>query len=330
MWRVWVEKMSWVRKTGGWGARRAGFVLAIAFACMSALAWSPRVLAAPVRDQVRAELLDRINRDRARHNLPLVALDEHASRVADAYCATQVETGTRGHFTTDGLSPYMRYSFEGIHDTVLENAASWSARDPVPENRISELAQRSHTEMIAEIPPDDGHRRAILDPDATHVGIGVSWGGREVRVIEALLRRHVAWEAVRQKLYGNESFRYRARLLDPSYHVDAVTVHYEPMPYRLTRERANTIDSYSLPGEVLKIERERPSSPLDAALRNHPRQTLTVDRDRLSFELVPSKGRGIYTIVVWLRSPQQSVPFAATNLAVLVEDAAAPATVGTR
>ena len=28
--------------------------------------------------------------------------------------------------------------------------------------------------MMAEKPPDDGHRRAILDPLWTHVGIGVA------------------------------------------------------------------------------------------------------------------------------------------------------------
>ncbi len=302
-------------------------MLRISLALLLSLTASRQLMAQPIRDQVRAELLDRINRDRARHELPLVVLDEQVSQLADAYCGLQVETGTRGHFTIDGFSPYMRYSFEGIHDTVLENAASWSARDPVPVNLISELAQRSHTEMIAEIPPDDGHRRAILDPYATHVGIGVSWGGREVRVIEALLRRYLEWELVRQRLQEGDSFRYEARLLDPMLYVDSVTIHWEPIPYRLTRERANTIDGYSLPGEWLRLERERRASPLDAALRHHPRHTLSVDGDRISFELTPAKGRGIYTVVVWLRSSAHGSPFAATNLSVVVEAAAASTTV---
>ncbi len=322
--------MSWVAETVEHGVRRAGSLLTLGVACIAVLVFTQSLRAEPIREEVRTELLDRINRDRSRHHLPLVVLDEEASSVADTYCGVQVETGTRGHFTTDGLSPYMRYSFDGVHDMVLENAASWSARDPVPEELITDLAQRSHSEMIAEIPPRDGHRKAILDPYATHVGIGVSWGGREVRVIEALLRRYVEWEVVRQKLRGDESFRYRARILDPGLDVDAVTVHYEPMPYRLTRERANMIDSYSLPGEWLRLERERVASPLDAALHHYPRHILDVDGDTISFDLAPTKGRGIYTIVVWLRASPDSAPFAATNLSVVVEAMATPVAAGSQ
>lgn len=277
----------------------------------------------PIEQEVRAGLLDRINRDRERHGLAPVLLDEQSSRIADAYCSVQVETGTRGHFSTDGLSPYMRYSFAGIHDAVLENAAAWTAKEVVPDDLINRLAQKSHSEMIAEIPPADGHRRAILDPHVTHVGIGVSWGGREVRIVEALLRRYLGWESTRQKMTEGESARFVARVLDPrATTVESVSVHYEPFPYRLTRERANMIDTYGLPPELLRYERARPSSPLDAASRNRAMvPAFELRGDLLSFDLVPSSGRGIYTIVVWARRPGDARPFAATNLAVVVDAA---------
>lgn len=273
-----------------------------------------------VHEQVKLELLDRINRDRERHGLAPVLIDSAASRIADSYCGAQVENGTRGHFTTDGLAPYMRFSFAGIHDAVLENAAAWSARAIVPDALISELAQKSHSAMIAELPPDDGHRKAILDPHATHVGIGLAWGGKEVRLVEVLLRRHLEWRSKRQRAFVGETVRYEARLLDPATVVEDIRVHYEPFPYRLSRERANSIDSYGLPAEWLRLERSRSASPLDAATRRlHSNPAYDLKGDQLSFDLSFSNGRGVYTIVVWVRSPDDSHSFEATNLSVLVD-----------
>lgn len=277
---------------------------------------------AGVREQVRSVLLERINGDRARHDLPPVAFDLAASEIADQYCGRQIEEGTRGHFSTDGLPPYMRYSFAGLDGAVLENAAAWSAREVVPEQMVPDLALKSHSEMITEIPPNNGHRRVILDPQATHAGIGVSWGGGEVRIIEVFFRRHLEWQSKTQKVHAGDVRRYQARILDRGSVVEAVTVHHEPFPYRLSRDRANRIDSYALPAEWMRMERERKTSPLDAVIRKGaaPRVPgFRVADETVSFDLEFSNGRGIYTIVVWVRLPGESHAIEATNLSVVAE-----------
>lgn len=307
--------------------RRCGRVLALLLALTVTI---PATAEPSVRDQVRVELLDRINRDRERHGLRPVELDKVASEIADQYCGAQVETGTRGHFSIDGLAPYMRYSFAGVHDNVLENAASWSARDVVPESVITELAQKSHSEMIAEIPPKNGHRKAILDPYVTHVGIGVSWGGSEVRIVEALLRRHLEWTSARQRAVPGERIRFGARVLNATESIAGVTIHHEPFPYRLSRDRANTIDSYGLPPVWLRLERDRPRSAIVSATGPERNPRYSVDGDRISFDLALSNGRGIYTIVVWLRRAGEERPFAATNLSVIADWPAEQASTSSR
>ena len=52
--------------------------------------------------------------------------------------------------------------------------------------------------MMAEKPPDDGHRQAILDPLWTHVGIGVALEGGEFRMTEEFTR-HVGRRGSRRR-----------------------------------------------------------------------------------------------------------------------------------
>src|SRR5688572_18507930 len=85
---------------------------------------------------LKHDLLVLINKDRAAHGLKPVQLDPHASEVADAYCRRQIKNGTTGHFTIDGQSPYMRYSFAGGNDGLSENAAAWSANYSFAEEVI--------------------------------------------------------------------------------------------------------------------------------------------------------------------------------------------------
>src|SRR5207237_9797962 len=122
---------------------------------------------------LRNELVRMINRDRARYGLGAVELDVQTSVLADAYCRQQIRNGTTGHFTTDGEAPYMRYSFAGGNDGVSENAAAWSANYSFSDNALYDMMRRSEAAMMAEAAPHDGHRKTILDPAATHVGIGL-------------------------------------------------------------------------------------------------------------------------------------------------------------
>ena len=73
------------------------------------------------RTTLRQYILKLINNDRAIYNLPPVELDLAGSILGDKYCEQQIANGTNGHFTPDGLPPYMRYSFAGGNDGVSEN-----------------------------------------------------------------------------------------------------------------------------------------------------------------------------------------------------------------
>jgi hypothetical protein len=115
-------------------------------------------------DPVKEGIFERINRDRLLAGLLPVAWDEAASRVADAFCAQQVREATRGHFLMDGVPPYARTAFAGVFGAQAENSVSWVTTAPSFTEPALRLALTGHKEMMDEKPPQDGHRRTILDP----------------------------------------------------------------------------------------------------------------------------------------------------------------------
>jgi uncharacterized protein YkwD len=256
---------------------------------------------------LREHILKLINRDRALYNLPPVELDFPASAIGDDYCRIQIRNRTTGHFTTDGQPPYMRYSLAGGNDGVSENAAAWSANYRFSDRALYEMARRSQDAMMAEAPPHDGHKRTILDPHATHVGIGLAWEKGEFRLVQEFLRRYIDWtRPLPRSAKLNETVRGSGRPIAGAT-IEAVTVHHEARPDVMPAHVANAIDTYSLP------DKRREYLP-----RRHG--DLWIGEDgRFTFAVPFTEGPGVYTVVVWVRREGVKMPVAASNVSIVVE-----------
>jgi uncharacterized protein YkwD len=91
--------------------------------------------------------------------------DEKLAEVARAHSRDMVERGYFSHFTPDGSFPALRVSQAGIaYLCAGENIAKF--RDVI----------RAQGAFMNEPPLGHNHRANILDPDFTHVGIGVVRG----------------------------------------------------------------------------------------------------------------------------------------------------------
>jgi uncharacterized protein YkwD len=284
------------------------------------------------RTTLREHVLRLINRDRRVYNLPPVQLDLAASAIGDGYCKRQIVNGTNGHFTTDGLAPYMRYSFAGGNDGVTENAAAWSANYTFTDRALYEMARRSEDAMMGEMPPEDGHKRAILDPHATHVGIGLAWERSEFRLVHEFIRRYVDWtRPLPRHARLGESVMVAGRPLAGAA-IQAISVHYEPVPETMPAHVANALTSYSLPSQRkdyfprLKQEYTRhPNGTLEIIRREYQggrRGDFYLGKDGdFSFVIPFTEGPGVYTVVVWVRRGK-GAPLTASNVSIRVEDPA--------
>ena len=285
------------------------------------------------RFTLRQEMLRLINRDRKQFGLAPVALDASVSAIGDQYCRQQIKEGTSGHFGMDGLSPYMRYSFAGGNDGVSENAAAWSAPYAFGARALYEMAKRSQDAMMNEVAPHDGHRRTILDPYATHVGIGVAWERGEFRLVQEFIRRYLAWSKPSPRTATVADRVNGAAKPLPGYAVEGITVHHEAMPQPITARVANKIESYRLPDKRREYLPRLPGpvrrfvgagiEEVSASYADGRRGDFTKAQDgSIAFSVPFTEGPGVYTVVVWVRKDGDTESIAASNVSIRVEEVA--------
>lgn len=277
---------------------------------------------AALRDELRMRALDLVNRERAIHGLGALGLDLPTSLTADQFCEEQLRDGIAGHYTLDGTAPYMRYPWGGSRDMLRENVASWSANYAFETASLPDLIGRSHRTMMDERPPDDGHRRAILDPLATHMGFGVAWRGGELRFAQVFLRRAIDWKSHVPSLLSSGA---PAPTIEgrphPGWKIEGASLHWEPAPNRLTPAEIRSRTDYSLPSTRTDFAAASSTSqsPLVAAAGGLAGPRLETFRDG-SFRLQPplEHGPGVYTAVIWLRHNSSAQPMAAGLLSFRV------------
>jgi uncharacterized protein YkwD len=144
---------------------------------------APNAVARPTKPltpgEARRYMLALVNRDRATQGLGPVELDEGAPTVAgQAHAEDMARLGYLGHWGSDGSVPEQRHTEAGGSDMVLENALCFTdeAKRTLDGKPLIDPAQveRAESLFFDEVPPNDGHRKNILKPGHTKVGIGVA------------------------------------------------------------------------------------------------------------------------------------------------------------
>ena len=197
--------------------------------------------------RAKAALLARINQDRRGAGLLPVAYSTRAARAGDRFCRDSVEQDFHGHWDLDGRSPYLRWSLAGGIDAHAENFAS-KTRSPGPlMEPLEEILLEAHAAFMAERPPADGHRRTILDPRWTHVGIGAALSGGRFRMTEEFVDQVMAWvELPSGPVPAGKEADFAAKL-PPGWNLLAVGIAWEPPPLPISRAEAGRRGSYTLP-----------------------------------------------------------------------------------
>ena len=256
-------------------------------------------------DPVKLAVFEKINEDRLKARLPPVAWDESVARVADAFCAQQVAERTRGHFLMDGIPPYARTGFAGVYGKGSENSVSWLTTASSFSEPTVNLALSGQKDMMAERPPSDGHRRSILDSEATHVGVGYAIErGRFQMAQEFLVRR---LEQLTLKISeGAPPAAFFEGKVRPHRALRFVTIAWEPSPRPLSREEANARTSYGYPKPFLSYIPEGQLQLRVLGTQNQDRLQLRRDNS-FSFTFSPPE-RGLYTFVFYTSAPEALEP----------------------
>lgn len=268
--------------------------------------------------EIRANLLEMVNEERAVAKLSPVAVDELAQRVATKHALDMANGEFASHWGRDGLKPYHRYSFAGGTHATQENV---SAADNTWSTRLADLKQDTaylHVRLYQETPPNDGHRRTILAPQHTHVGVGLALEHLRLRLVELFVANYIEVKPLDRVAKPGAQIVFAGRMLRPEYLFSQIEVFYEPLPKRPESSWLQEARSYSLPDESRVL---RPKLPLPFVYADKKAGVVQVEMDgSFATPLTLFKEEpGIYTIVTWIKRQRGEKTFPATEVCIRAE-----------
>jgi len=247
----------------------------------------------------KRELVDRMNRDRAAVGAPPLQYEPRAARVGDLFSREMALAHSTGHFDPSGRAPFTRWGLAGGVDYHGQNAVAFSGA-ATRGRSIRELLFEAHDAIMAEHPPDDGHRQLVLNPLFTHAGIGVALEGEEFRMTQELTRVAFEWiEIPDRPLPVGARARFAGQPL-PGWRIAEVEIRRQaPLDAVADRKVSTDSGSYVYPPVVQRLY---PSPPPWMAYRGPFDWDFSVGpsgRFRLEFPL--DSGPGEYYVVCLLR-----------------------------
>jgi uncharacterized protein YkwD len=251
----------------------------------------------------RQAVVQRISADRAAVGLPAVEYDLLSSQVSDQHCQEMAANGYLSHWNLRGLLPYHRYHFAGGRDYIQENLSRLTiiSAQPDPISTAPEDIQihllNAHQRYIDETPPLDGHRKNVLNPGHTHVGIGLAVSGGNFTMGEEFINRYVELETLPETL-PRSSIRIEGEVLNKEFGPYYCVLFYEGWPQTRTAEALNRTYAYEdMTGEI--AGRVPPWEISFNPSSSH-------FRFDLSFK---NMGPGYYHMAFWVRRPVRSIPY---------------------
>jgi uncharacterized protein YkwD len=255
--------------------------------------------------EARRYMLTLINRDRATANLPPVELDEGAPTLAgQAHAEDMVRLGYLGHWGSDGSVPEQRHTEAGGVDMVLENALCFTdehKREADDKALVSRAEiERAEGMFFNEVPPNDGHRKNILKPAHTRVGIGVAQSKETAKELavpcfsQEFVDGYGTYAPVPKTAKVGTTIHVEAKM-NPGVRPTGVGLARIPTPKPLTASELNKRRTYPVPKPYQMYWGPGFVTPIQAKITG---PTIAID-----IPLSDQKQPGLYEVSVWAKLP---------------------------
>lgn len=263
--------------------------------------------------EARLYMVELINQDRASKGLKPVRLDETASAAGQRHAEEMAVHNYLSHWNRQGMPPDQRYTEQGGTDCVQENVyllqryregelpTGTLALDPAPTFTRREL-EEIEAAYFNERPPHDGHRRNILNPHHTHVGIGLARAHQGDRAstlanTQEFVNRYVEVETIPQRTRVGQEITVRGRMVNGAK-FRSVALGRTPLPSPMTPTALRRTRSYRTPRPFVIYWPEPYISP-------RPVQVTPNGGFRVEIPLADEDRRpGLYYVTVWARTEE--------------------------
>jgi uncharacterized protein YkwD len=135
-------------------------------------------------EKIEDLVFERTNQLRRAKSVAPLSKDEELRDVARAYSNDMLVRRFFEHTTPDGVSFHERISNNYRHWVSFTGENIWSAFGYNPNN-----TQKLAKEIVDDWMSSPGHRANLLDPDFTHLGVGVSAKNGTIRATQEFVGR---------------------------------------------------------------------------------------------------------------------------------------------
>ena len=280
----------------------------------------------PTDDNTISELkryaLELINADRQAHSLPPVELSDNLA--AQVHADDVFETKIISHWMSNGEKPYMTYTRYGGTGDVSQNVAVsgdveyydkcvlgeylCARLDPSNEIKDHQYGMMYDDEECC----DNGHRDNILDPNHTHVSIGITYDDYFLTYVQNFENNYVEYNKLESDKHGYVTMSGTMQRTNSAY----ILIYYDEYPTTSIYLRDRDLPSYGM-GEHIAFVVE----PLDAGYRYPPNpdyyifeaQRWRIQNDSFTIEfsldqVMEKKERGVYTIILMAGDEDKEFP----------------------
>ena len=239
-------------------------------------------------------MLAAINADRQANGLAPVAWDATAAAAGAAHAADMAAQNYFSHWSPDGHGPELRYNRAGGTDNAMENIFTWFSRSsdgqPGPVDSFTALVAEAEASLMRS----PGHRRNILTPSHTHVGVGFAYNPQtgSFYLVQEFVDRYVAMEPLPLTGQLGAQITVAGRLL-PGATAPLLNLTYAPFPQPLSLDELNATGSYQRDATIY--------ASLQPQLNGAGSFSATIALDN-------ERRPGVYSVRVWITVGGKQVP----------------------
>jgi len=198
--------------------------------------------------------LELVNQARTSNDMGAVAWDDLSEQVGFVHAIDMAAYQYMSHWNQLGFGPDIRYSLAGGTEWVQENVYSFWYRyetgQAVPIDNWESVIEDAHENLMNS----PGHRANILNPEHTHVGIGMAYNTEtgEFRAAQEFINRYIDLDNLPQEANPSESITISGQLLLGSSN-PLINIAYEPYPQNMTVKALNETNTYQTPAEFVEV-----------------------------------------------------------------------------
>jgi len=276
-------------------------------------------------EEYRQYALQLINKDRADAGLPPVELSDNEA--AQMLAEDMLKTRYISHWMTNGEKPYMTYTRYGGTGAVAQNVAVSGDMSYYEDctsgfyycegmDPYSEIADLEYGMIYDDLLCcNNGHRDNILDPNHTHVSIGIAYDDYTIVLVQNFEDNYIEFTSpitsdnTNIRLIGN---------IPRGTEVYGINIFYDELPTSNTYQDNKFQSSYGL-GEMIAGVTQPRYYYEDIVTIPANKWVVSNDSIDIRFSLSSIDNEpGVYTIVTWLEDSDGN-QFPVTSYSVFVQ-----------